>query len=134
MFTPSRKCVSSLMCQHGMGNKRHWRHFSFNIAHILYVENVSGIILCTCSLYFETCCKWRFVWALYKRSSPFHIWYVFLWREGVWELDVPLVVCPLMQFICVLGHGSFHFVLCFPPFFGVLIFYGWQGVIILVWT
>jgi hypothetical protein len=37
-----------------------------------------------------------------------------------WELDVPLVVCPLITwfFFVFLDMGSFHFVPCIPPFFG----------------
>jgi hypothetical protein len=42
--------------------------------------------------------------------------------KGVWELDVPLVVCPLRWFFCLLEHGSFHFVPCVPPFLGALDF------------
>jgi hypothetical protein len=38
---------------------------------------------------------------------------------GVQELDVPIVVRPLSWFFCLLKHGSFHFVPCIPPFFGV---------------
>jgi hypothetical protein len=37
---------------------------------------------------------------------------------GVQELDVPIVVCPLSWFFCLLRHGSFHFVPCISPFFG----------------
>jgi hypothetical protein len=40
------------------------------------------------------------------------------------------VVRLLRWFFCLLGHGSFHFVLCFPPFLGALIIYDWQGFII----
>jgi len=40
-------------------------------------------------------------------------------EEGVWELDVPLVVHLLRWFICLLGRGSFHFVPCIPPSFGL---------------
>ncbi len=47
-----------------------------------------------------------------------------------WELDVPLLVCPLKWFFCFLGHGgSFHLVPFLPnpppppPFFlGALVF------------
>jgi hypothetical protein len=38
----------------------------------------------------------------------------------VWERDVPLVVCPLRWFFCLLGCESFHFVPCIPPFLGAL--------------
>ncbi len=31
---------------------------------------------------------------------------------------MPLVVCPLRWFFCLLGRGSFHFVPCIPPLFG----------------
>ncbi len=30
---------------------------------------------------------------------------------------VPFVVRPLRWFFCLLGHESFHFVPCIPPFF-----------------
>jgi hypothetical protein len=44
-----------------------------------------------------------------------------LQQEGVSELDVPLVVCPLRWGSFVfLDVGSFHFVPCFPPFLGAL--------------
>ncbi len=36
---------------------------------------------------------------------------------GFENLISPCVVCSLRWFICLLGHGSFHFVPCFPPFF-----------------
>jgi hypothetical protein len=35
MFTLAGGCVSSLMCQHGMGNKGHWRPSSYSFEHIL---------------------------------------------------------------------------------------------------
>jgi hypothetical protein len=38
-------------------------------------------------------------------------------------IDVPLVVGSLRCFICVLGHGSFHFVPCIPSFLGGLVFF-----------
>jgi hypothetical protein len=39
-----------------------------------------------------------------------------------WERDVPLVVCRLSWFFCLLGGGSFHFVPCIRPLiFGVFI-------------
>ncbi len=49
---------------------------------------------------------------------PFHYFDMLLGTRGVWELDVPLVVCPLRWFFCLLRGGSFHFVPCFPPLFG----------------
>jgi hypothetical protein len=52
---------------------------------------------------------------LWRDRFPYLI--CFFWHEGVWELDVPLVVCPLRWFICLFGCGSFHFVPCIPPFF-----------------
>ncbi len=42
--------------------------------------------------------------------------------RGAQELDVPLVVCPLRWFICLLGHESFHFVPCFPSLLGALVY------------
>jgi hypothetical protein len=32
------------------------------------------------------------------------------------------MVHPLRWFFCLLGHGSFHFVPCFPPFLGTLVY------------
>jgi len=49
--------------------------------------------------------------------------------EWVQEFDVPLVVCPLWWFICLLGHGSFHFVPCFALFGVLWLIYGRQGFI-----
>jgi hypothetical protein len=59
----------------------------------------------------------------------FFFWYVSCEEQRVWELDVALVVCPLRRFICLLGCGSFHFVLCFLLFWVLLLIYGWQGFI-----
>jgi hypothetical protein len=42
--------------------------------------------------------------------------------EGVWELDVSLVICPLWWFFCFLGLGYFHFVPCILPFLGALVY------------
>ncbi len=52
-----------------------------------------------------------------SRSPPLSLFDI-----GVSELDVPLKVCPLRWFFCLLGHGSFHFVPCIPPFLGALVF------------
>ncbi len=53
--------------------------------------------------------------------------------EGGWELDVPFMVHLLRVFFCLLGHGSFHFVLCFPFFFFFVLWfiYDLQGFIII---
>ncbi len=54
---------------------------------------------------------------------PFPYLICFLRLHGVSELGVQLMVCPLRWFFCLLGRGSFHFVLCIPPFFlGALVF------------
>ncbi len=59
----------------------------------------------------------------------------FLWQEEVWDLMFPLWLLPLMWFICLLEHGSFHLVPCFPPFLGVLwLLYGWWQGLTKVWT
>ncbi len=62
-------------------------------------------------------------------GPPFSLFVMLLKQpKGVWELDVPFVVCPLRWFFRLLGHESFHFVPCIPPFFWVLWFiYDWQG-------
>ncbi len=36
---------------------------------------------------------------------------------------VPLVGRPLRRFFLLLGHGSFHFVPCIPPFLGALVYF-----------
>jgi len=52
--------------------------------------------------------------------------------DWVRELDVPLVVCPLRWFFCLLGpYGSFHFVPSILPLGGggvFLFFFVWPGV------
>jgi hypothetical protein len=50
------------------------------------------------------------------RGTPFPCLICFSRQEGVQKLDVPFVVCLLWWFFCLLGHGSFHFVLCIPFF------------------
>jgi hypothetical protein len=55
----------------------------------------------------------------------FHLWFTLLggsFIEGVQELRVPFVVHPLRWFFHLLGHGSFHFVRCIPPFWGALVY------------
>ncbi len=47
--------------------------------------------------------------------------------DPVQELDVPLVVCPLRWFFCLLGRGSFHFVPCIHPFLGTLVYFWLAG-------
>jgi hypothetical protein len=65
---------------------------------------------------------------------PFPFLICFLQGEGVWELDVARVIHLLGSFFCLLGCGSFHFVLCISLFFfGVLWFiYDWQALIIIL--
>jgi hypothetical protein len=40
----------------------------------------------------------------------------------VWELDVPLVVCPLRWFFCLVDMGASILLLVFPPFLGGLVY------------
>jgi len=48
---------------------------------------------------------------------------------GLWELDVPFVVCPLRWFFCLLDSGqSFHFIPCIPPFLGALVYLWLAGL------
>jgi hypothetical protein len=41
-----------------------------------------------------------------------------------WELDFPPLV---LWFICLLGHGSFHFVPCLHLFWVLWLINGWVG-------
>jgi len=55
-----------------------------------------------------------------RGSSPFLIWYASCNRREFRNLMFPLWFTLLGGFYCLPGHGSFHFVPCFPPpfFFG----------------
>jgi hypothetical protein len=57
----------------------------------------------------------------FQEVLPFPYLICFSQQEGVWELDVLFMVCLLKWFFCLLGRGSFHFVLCTHPFLGALI-------------
>ncbi len=54
-------------------------------------------------------------------GPPLSLFDMLFATEGVQELDVPLVVCPLWWFICLVGHGSFSFCSLFCPFGGALV-------------
>jgi hypothetical protein len=58
-----------------------------------------------------------------SKGPPFSLFDVFLQPKKVQEFDAPLVVCPLRWFICLFGHGCFHFVPCVTPFLGALVFF-----------
>jgi hypothetical protein len=45
---------------------------------------------------------------------------------------LPLVVLSFRWFFCLLGCGSFHFVLWIPQFLGALVYYDWQGFIMVM--
>ncbi len=60
-------------------------------------------------------------------GPPLSLFDMLLATEGVQELD--LVVCPLWWFICLLGHGSCHFVPCFALLGVLWLIYGRQGFI-----
>jgi len=64
---------------------------------------------------------------LLSGGPPLSFFICFSWQEGVWELDVPFVVCLLRWFFYLFGHGSFHFVLCIPLFWVLWFIYDWQG-------
>ncbi len=66
-------------------------------------------------------------------GPPLSLFVMFLVIKVGLGTYVPLVVRPLRWFFCLLGHESFHFVPCIPPFFfWVLWFiYDWQGFIII---
>jgi len=68
--------------------------------------------------------------AWWKKSSlPFPYLICFSWTEGVWELDVPLVVHPLEWFHLSSWMRVLHFVPCFPLFWVLRLIYGWRGFI-----
>ncbi len=83
-------------------------------------------LACASQLYFEMWCwsRWEFVEARcpFKRSSPFLTWYASCDRRGAQELDIPLAICLLRWFICLLGCGGpFILFLVFPLFGGALV-------------
>ncbi len=49
-----------------------------------------------------------------------------LQEKKVGKPNVPIMVHLFRWFFCFLEHGSFHFVPCIPPFFGVVV-YLWLG-------
>ncbi len=51
-------------------------------------------------------------------------------QEGVWQLDVALVVCPPRWFFCFLGHRSLHFVPCIPLFWVLWFIYDWHHLML----
>jgi hypothetical protein len=67
------------------------------------------------------------LWKLWKLLASLSFFICFSRPEGVRELDVPVVVCPLRWFFfCLLQCGSFHFVPCIPPFF-------FSGALVYLW-
>jgi hypothetical protein len=57
-----------------------------------------------------------------SRVPPLSLFDMLIKTRGHSGLDIPFVVRPLRWSFHLLGHGSFHFVPCIPPFVSALVY------------
>jgi hypothetical protein len=57
-----------------------------------------------------------------SKGPPLSLFHMISQKERFRELDVPFVVRLFKWFFCLLGHGSFLFLLCILTFWGALIY------------